>query len=92
MFNTYAHTFIESVQSAKKMAVKNIVKHDQAQKICNDFIDAQTKYTKAATDTAFDTITRFYSLMSSTNLVEETNKVYNDSMSYFTPSWLKTGK
>ena len=55
MFKTYANIAIDQIQMAKKDFVKQTVKHEAFAKIANDFVDAQTEYTKRATSLFIDT-------------------------------------
>ena len=48
MFNQYAFQAVDGIQSAKKQFVSTFVQHDGFQKVLNNFVDAQTEYTKAA--------------------------------------------
>lgn len=50
MFNTATHAFIDGVSDFKKKIVEQTVTHDGVKKALNDFVDAQTKYTKQAAD------------------------------------------
>ena len=50
MFNTASHAFIDGVSDFKKKFVEQSVQHEGIQKTLNGFVDAQTKYTKAAAD------------------------------------------
>ena len=59
MYTIYQHQFIDAVQNGKKQVVKTLVDNEQLQTILNDFVDAQTKYTKAAVDANNDAMTAF---------------------------------
>lgn len=48
MFNQYAFQAVDGIQSAKKQFVNTFVQHDEFKKILNNFVDAQTAYTKEA--------------------------------------------
>jgi len=48
MFNQYAFQGVDAIQSAKKQFVSTFVQHEGFQKVLNNFVDAQTEYTKAA--------------------------------------------
>jgi len=50
MFNTATYAFIDGVQDFKKKFVDTTVQHEGIKKALNGFVDAQTKYTKAAAD------------------------------------------
>ncbi len=50
MFNTAAYAFIDGVSDFKKKFVEQTVQHDGIKTAMNSFVDAQSKYTKAAAD------------------------------------------
>lgn len=50
MFNTATYAFIDGVSDFKKKFVETTVQHDGIKLALNNFVDAQTKYTKAAAD------------------------------------------
>jgi hypothetical protein len=50
MFNTATYAFIDGVSDFKKKVVEQTVQHDGIKTALNGFVDAQTKYTKAAAD------------------------------------------
>ena len=50
MFNTATYAFIDGVSDVKKKIVEQTVQHDGIKTAMNSFVDAQTKYTKAAAD------------------------------------------
>ena len=50
MFNTATYAVIDSVSDFKKKFVETTVQHEGIQKALTDFVDAQSKYTKAAAD------------------------------------------
>ena len=50
MFNTASYAFIDGVSEFKKKIVEQTVQHDGIKTALNNFVDAQTKYTKAAAD------------------------------------------
>ena len=50
MFNTATYAFIDGVSDFKKKFVETTVQHDGIKVALNNFVDAQTKYTKAAAD------------------------------------------
>ena len=50
MFNTASYAFIDGVSDFKKKFVEQTVQHDGIKTAMNSFVDAQTKYTKAAAD------------------------------------------
>ena len=50
MFNTATYAFIDGVSDFKKKFVETTVQHEGIKTALNTFVDAQTKYTKAAAD------------------------------------------
>lgn len=52
-----AHTAIDAIQNAKKSTVNFFVPHEGLQKLLNDYVDAQSKYTKEFTESFIDTTT-----------------------------------
>ena len=48
MFNQFAFQAVDGIQSAKKQFVSTFVQHEGFQKVLNNFVDAQTEYTKSA--------------------------------------------
>jgi hypothetical protein len=50
MFNTATYAVIDGVSDFKKKFVEQTVQHEGIKTAMNTFVDAQTKYTKAAAD------------------------------------------
>jgi len=50
MFNTATYALIDGVSDFKKKFVEQTVQHEGIKNALNGFVDAQTKYTKAAAD------------------------------------------
>jgi hypothetical protein len=50
MFNTATYAFIDGVSDFKKKFVEQTVQHEGIKTALTGFVDAQTKYTKAAAD------------------------------------------
>lgn len=50
MFQTFAHSGVDAIQTAKKTFVSTFVQHEQLKNILNGFVDAQSAYTKSAID------------------------------------------
>lgn len=92
MFNTYAHTAIDAIQTGKKQFVTTFVKHEGISKIFNDFIDAQTRYTKAAVDTSYTTTLELTRTLTHPAFFNESKDAMADSISYFVPDFLKPAK
>ena len=60
---TYAHTGIDAIQTAKKQITETFSPNEQVKKIANDFVDAQTQYTKAAVDAGYKALTSIGELL-----------------------------
>lgn len=73
MYNLYtsAHSAVDTIQNSKKQFVNFYVKHKSINSTLNQFIDAQTKYTKAAIDTGIATTVSLTSILSSANFYNE---------------------
>jgi len=67
MFNTFTDTFIDSLQSSKKTLVNTFVKNEELVKTFNEFIDAETAYTKSVISTGV----RFGTISSSNQFLDE---------------------
>ena len=63
MFNTYIHNYVDAVQNGKKEFVKNTVKQEKLASIINEFVDAQTQYTKSYVDASINSLTSLNLLM-----------------------------
>ena len=50
MFNTATYALIDSVSDFKKQFVEQTVQHEGIKNALHGFVDAQSKYTKAAAD------------------------------------------
>lgn len=83
MLNTITHTAIDTVQTGKKQIVNTFVKHETLADTINKFVDAETAYTKAIFDNTINTMTGFYSLISSKDFAKEVTET-------FTPSFTTT--
>ena len=58
MFNTFIDSTIDQIVVAKKTVAKAISPTTEVNKILNDFIDAQDKYTRSAIKAGTDVVTR----------------------------------
>lgn len=89
MFNTFAHSAIDAVQNSKKTFVETFVKNEGISKSLNQFIDAQTEYTKSALDTSMAAATNLGMVMTSKDFYEELTQSFKS----FTPAFsTKKGK
>jgi predicted phage gp36 major capsid-like protein len=62
MFNVMANALIDTIQGGKKQFVAKFVTNDELAKVMEEFVDAQTAYTKAAVATAIDTTSKLAKL------------------------------
>jgi hypothetical protein len=86
MFNSFAYSAIDAVQTSKKQFVETFVKHEGIARAFNDFVDAQTKYTKAAVDAGIQTAT-------TVGMIVTTKQFYDDvtdNMKSMVPSFTAT--
>jgi hypothetical protein len=74
MYKLFANTVIETVQSAKKVAVDTFVKHEGLAKSLTDFVDAQTEYTKKFVDASVDAGTKVATTLSTPKFYEDAFK------------------
>ena len=80
MFKTLIHTTVDTIQTSKKMFVDTFVKHETMAKSLNDFVDAQTDYTKQAIDVTIKTGTEVYNTISDKAFYTETLKAAQDAV------------
>ena len=57
MFNSFAYSAIDAVQTSKKQFVETFVQHNDIARVLNQFVDAQTQYTKSAVDASIQAAT-----------------------------------
>lgn len=62
MITAIANTMIDAIQEGKKTFVSTFVKHDPLAQVLEQFVDAQTKYTKEAVATSIDVATKLAKL------------------------------
>lgn len=58
MLNVMANAMIDTIQGGKKQFVATFVTNDELAKVMEEFVDAQTAYTKAAVSVAIDTTSK----------------------------------
>ena len=76
MFNTLAHTAIDTFQTGKKFAITNTVKYEPLADIMNTFVDTQTTYTKTFIDSLINTSTRMVELSMSKDFGKAVTESY----------------
>jgi predicted phage gp36 major capsid-like protein len=60
-----ANAFIDTIQGGKKQFIATFVTNDRLATIMEEFVDAQTAYTKAAVATSIETATKLGKLATS---------------------------
>ncbi len=88
-------TTIDTVQGAKKEAIKHFVKNEEVAKTLTEFVDAQTAYTKEALKATTEMTTKL-----ATKLAGETVRVAQEAMkadhwkqfNVWTQDWTKATK
>ena len=89
MFNQYAFQGVDAIQSAKKQFVSTFVQHEGFQKVLNNFVDAQTAYTKEAITAGSNVATGVQEILTDrTPFVNFTKKIAE----YFPTAACATGK
>ena len=86
MFNSFAYSAIDAVQTSKKQFVETFVKHEGLARAFNDFVDAQTKYTKSAVDAGIQAATSVGVIITTKQFYDEVT----DSMKSMVPSFAPT--
>jgi hypothetical protein len=72
MLKMFADTTVDTIQTSKKMFVDTFVKHEGLAKTLNEFVDAQTEYTKKAIETGITTGTNVYSAITDKTFYTDT--------------------
>ena len=80
MIKTYINTAIDTIQTSKKMFVDTFVKHDGLAKSFNDFVDAQTDYTKQAIDVSIKAGTNVYNTVTDKSFYTDSLKNVQESV------------
>lgn len=82
MFNTFTDAAIDAVQTSKKNFVNTFVKHEGIAQALNQFVDAQTSYTKSAVAAGSVAATTVGMIVSSKEFFDHITKGFNS----FNPS------
>lgn len=78
MFNSIAHTYIDTIQTGKKVLIGTTIKHNGLANIYNSFVDSQTAYTKEAVNTGIKSMSSLYLLMIAPNFGKDLVESYSD--------------
>jgi len=71
MFNTATYALIDGVSDFKKKIVEQTVQHEGIKTAMNSFVDAQTKYTKAAADAGMQSMMSLGMIFTSKTFYDE---------------------
>jgi hypothetical protein len=71
---------IDTVQSAKKIAVDTFVKHEELAKTLNHFVETQTEYTKKAVDASFKVGNDLYGIVKNKSFFSDAIKSAKESV------------
>lgn len=74
MLATLINNTVDAVQTSKKIFVDTFVKHEGLAKNMNDFVDAQTEYTKKAIDVGFTTASNMHKTITDKSFYTDTIK------------------
>ena len=70
---------VDAIQTSKKIFVDTFVKHEGLAKSLNEFIDAQTNYTKQAIDASIKAGNELYNTVSDRAFYTDTAKAVQES-------------
>ena len=76
MFNTATYAFIDGVSDFKKKFVEQTVQHEGIKTAMNTFVDAQSKYTKAAADAGMQSMMALGMIFTSKDFYTEMGNHY----------------
>ena len=68
------NTTVDTIQTSKKIFVDTFVKHEGLAKSLNEFVDAQTDYTKQAIDASFTASNNVYNAITDKTFYIDTIK------------------
>lgn len=83
MLSTLVNNTVDAIQTSKKIFVDTFVKHEGLAKSLNEFVDAQTSYTKQAIDASIKTSTEVYNTVSDRTFYADTAKSMQESVKSF---------
>lgn len=89
---TFIHTTVDAIQTSKKIFVDTFVKHEGLAKSLNEFVDAQTDYTKQAIDVSVSTGTKVYDIISDKSFYTDTMKIMQETAQSLFHTQKKEGK
>jgi hypothetical protein len=80
MLTTLVNNTVDAVQTSKKIFVDTFVKHEGLSKTMNEFVDAQTEYTKKAIEVGFTTTSNMHKIVTDKSFYTETAKSMQESV------------
>ena len=83
MLATVVNNTVDAIQTSKKIFVDTFVKHEGLAKSLNEFVDAQTNYTKQAIDVSIKTSTEVYNTVSDKTFYTDAAKSMQESAKAF---------
>ena len=79
MLATVVNNTVDAIQTSKKIFVDTFVKHEGLAKSFNEFVDAQTNYTKQAIDASMKAGNEVYKTVSDKTFYTDTMKAMQSS-------------
>lgn len=80
MIKLFIDNAVDSIQVSKKIVVDTFVKHEGLAKTMNEFVDAQTEYTKKAIDAGFATATDMQKIITDKSFYSDSVKLVQESV------------
>lgn len=80
MMKLFVNNAVDSIQVSKKIFVDTVVKHEGLAKVMNEFVDAQTEYTKKAVEVGFKTSTDMYKVFSDKSFYADSVKTFQETV------------
>ena len=74
---------VDFIQTSKKIFVDTVIKHEGLAKSLNEFVDAQTDYTKQAIDVSVKTGTNVYNTVTDKSFYTDSLKKVQESVQSF---------
>jgi hypothetical protein len=79
MLSTLVNNTVDAIQTSKKIFVDTFVKHEGLVKSLNEFVDAQTDYTKQAIDASMQVGNELYNIVTDKSFYADTTKSIQES-------------
>lgn len=92
MFNSFAYSAIDAVQTSKKQFVETFVPNSDIARVLNQFVDAQTQYTKSAVDAGIQVATGLGYIFSTKQFYDDVTSGMKSMVPSFTTTKAKSKK